>query len=528
QVIFDPAANKDNILYTYDVDGNRLTKELQHSSGSITKTVYVRDASGNTMATYQLTGDPSTGQLTQQLQEWSLYGSSRLGVKNTNLSTRTLSLSSSLNIPRNMTEDLDRTASDDEFFESDRGFKAFEQSNHLGNVLAVVSDKKLGVDNNADGKSDTYGAIVLSAQDYFPFGWIQPNRQYSNSNYRYGFNGKEKADETNKGNYDFGARIYDGRLGRWWSVDPLASHYTDLSPYNFVANTPIQAIDPDGRLIIFINGLWGFPNAVGGGGSIDYWTDWWINGWIDNQGNPVLGAKDIIGDQSALYLDGALGGTPMLAINTDMSLRIEAGYAFGRENAANIIGLLETNADGEIIESIKFVTNSMGAAYERGLSRGIREYVEEENLKIMLHNTNINVQIGEIERQEMNSLISVGEANKKIQELEAQRRVPLNVVFDFVTDLEPHQVTTPDPEVPANRHFYMLTTPDRRNIAERMAVDVNPIIGANEIGLDARGERRMRTHHSAGAPVDALRRGLGRGSRINRDISEEDFLNGDF
>jgi RHS repeat-associated protein len=52
---------------------------------------------------------------------------------------------------------------------------------------------------------------------------IMPGRKYSigNGAYRYGFNGKEKNNEiSGEGNsYDFGARIYDPRLGRWLSTD---------------------------------------------------------------------------------------------------------------------------------------------------------------------------------------------------------------------------------------------------------------------------------------------------------------------
>ena len=73
------------------------------------------------------------------------------------------------------------------------------------------------------------------------------------TSYRFAFNGKEKDDEV-KGvgnSYDYGARIYDPRLGRWLAVDPLARKYTDLSPYSFVGNMPIQAIDPDGKRILF-------------------------------------------------------------------------------------------------------------------------------------------------------------------------------------------------------------------------------------------------------------------------------------
>ena len=69
--------------------------------------------------------------------------------------------------------------------------------------------------------------------------------------YRYGFNGKERDNEINVdgGSYDFGARIYDGRLGRWLSVDPLQAKYPDLSAYNYCANNPILFIDPDGKVV---------------------------------------------------------------------------------------------------------------------------------------------------------------------------------------------------------------------------------------------------------------------------------------
>jgi len=45
---------------------------------------------------------------------------------------------------------------------------------------------------------------------------------------------------------DFGERIYDPTLGRFFSVDPITKEYPELSPYQFASNTPIQAIDLDG------------------------------------------------------------------------------------------------------------------------------------------------------------------------------------------------------------------------------------------------------------------------------------------
>jgi RHS repeat-associated protein len=84
-----------------------------------------------------------------------------------------------------------------------------------------------------------------------------PGRKYvGSSTYRYGFNGKEKDDETNVngGSYDFGARMYDSRLGRWLSLDPLQAKYANLSPYNFTGNSPILYLDPDGKRIVDIHG----------------------------------------------------------------------------------------------------------------------------------------------------------------------------------------------------------------------------------------------------------------------------------
>jgi len=41
-------------------------------------------------------------------------------------------------------------------------------------------------------------------------------------------------------------RIYDPRLGRFLSVDPITKKYPELTPYQFASNTPIRAIDIDG------------------------------------------------------------------------------------------------------------------------------------------------------------------------------------------------------------------------------------------------------------------------------------------
>ena len=78
-----------------------------------------------------------------------------------------------------------------------------------------------------------------------------PGRKFSADNsYRYGFNGKEKDDEVRgEGSaLDFGNRsIYDSRLARFVSADPLSKSYPYLSPYAYAANNPILFVDKDGE-----------------------------------------------------------------------------------------------------------------------------------------------------------------------------------------------------------------------------------------------------------------------------------------
>lgn len=76
------------------------------------------------------------------------------------------------------------------------------------------------------------------------------------SDYRYGFNGNEKYDEV-KGDgvqYDYGFRIYDARIAKFLSVDPLTKQYPMLTPYQFASNRPIDGID--------LEGLEYFPSTI--------------------------------------------------------------------------------------------------------------------------------------------------------------------------------------------------------------------------------------------------------------------------
>lgn len=83
-----------------------------------------------------------------------------------------------------------------------------------------------------------------------------PGRQWSGgSDYRYGFSGVENDKTFNSGALDFGDRIYDSRLGRWFKPDMFMKFYSSVSPYNYCLNSPVQYQDADGNLVIYANGL---------------------------------------------------------------------------------------------------------------------------------------------------------------------------------------------------------------------------------------------------------------------------------
>lgn len=129
------------------------------------------------------------------------------------------------------------------------GDKRYELSNHLGNVLSVVTDRKLiKVDGNGAPLSTTLFPDVLSYSDYYPFGMLVPNRHASSNSYRYGFQGQEKDDEIkgegNSLNYTF--RMHDPRVGRFFAIDPLFRQYPYNSTYAFAENMPIAFIDLEG------------------------------------------------------------------------------------------------------------------------------------------------------------------------------------------------------------------------------------------------------------------------------------------
>jgi hypothetical protein len=123
------------------------------------------------------------------------------------------------------------------------GSRDYKLTNHLGNVLSVITDKKIGV-SSGGSTIDYYRAEVLSQQDYYPFGMTEPERRYKLKDYRFGFNGQEGVNEiTGSGNH-YTAMFWemDPRIGIRWSLDP--KYRIGESRYAVNGNNPIIYTDP--------------------------------------------------------------------------------------------------------------------------------------------------------------------------------------------------------------------------------------------------------------------------------------------
>jgi hypothetical protein len=132
-------------------------------------------------------------------------------------------------------------------FYRESGKKQYELSNHLGNVLTVITDKKIPVENiNITGEVDYFIVEILSATDYSPFGVTLKEREFTSEKYRFGFNTQEKVNEiAGEGNH-YTAEFweYSPRVVMRWNTDPVKRAHK--SPYVINSNNPITNNDPNG------------------------------------------------------------------------------------------------------------------------------------------------------------------------------------------------------------------------------------------------------------------------------------------
>ncbi len=246
----------------FDTNGNRKQQE------DWIYTYYALDASGQAMAIYSRKFEASgTDHFKDhyQLEGWNVYSSKRLGqAKNDRILTGEFDASYT-NSGQGLAFDLATVVptllpfggtnygSNPATYTRELGQKQYELSNHLGNVLETVADRKLAYESNpGSGVVAYYSADVLSYSDYYPFGMQMPGRNGNSGVYRYGFQGQEEDDEVSGSGNSYTAEYwqYDSRLGRRWNIDPVVKYHE--SPYASFANNPIWLIDPTGADTTFL------------------------------------------------------------------------------------------------------------------------------------------------------------------------------------------------------------------------------------------------------------------------------------
>lgn len=279
RIDFSSTSGKDDIKFIYNPMDMRIAKivYLNTDHTEMQYTYYSYDPQGNVMATYDRhqiltydgTNDAEPHEYSDELvlSEHMIYGASRLGVHNQNKLLVSATITQNYIYTPNLEtgiglvwstvtqETFDRT-----YREVER--KYYEFSNHLGNVLEVITDRKIGYDNGTynaefgtktssttDGTYDVYIANVVSYSDYYPYGMLLPGRHGSaGDEYRYGFQGQEMDDEIkgegNSVNYKY--RMHDPRIGRFFAVDPLAPKYPHYTPYGFSGNHVINSVELEG------------------------------------------------------------------------------------------------------------------------------------------------------------------------------------------------------------------------------------------------------------------------------------------
>lgn len=109
---------------------------------------------------------------------------------------------------------------------------------HLGNNRVAFKDAN---SDNVVNSSD-----ILSSTDYYPMGMTHHGEFVQNSNYNYKYQGKEKLLANGYNMYDFGSRMYDASVGRWFNTDPQNQF---SSPYLAMGNNWVTSIDPNGEFV---------------------------------------------------------------------------------------------------------------------------------------------------------------------------------------------------------------------------------------------------------------------------------------
>ncbi|MFQ9736000.1 MAG: RHS repeat domain-containing protein [Alistipes sp.] len=350
QTLSRTAAGSETENYRYTYAGNRMTQLHDSTTGASHSFAYdangnmIRDGANNLDMTYNSTDLlKNVEQGGAILAKYSYLADGRKLTATESAGNGLCYLGSLVYRTQNGTFDLESASfGGGRLVVSSEGLETrYFLTDHLGSVRQVVA---------ADGS-------VIEQNDYYPFGkrWAAVAAPISDNRHR--FSGKEEQAFLSLPYVDFGARMYNPDWGRWFTQDPLLEKYYPIGQYVYCAGNPINQIDFDGNLIIFING---FTANKAQQGTAAYWRKTYKTYSVDFASS----VQAQLDDNNVMYRHGGTG------------LKVETRMLQGELQAVedyDIILQAVLGIDGIPKETIKIITHSMGAAFGKGYVKKLKE-----------------------------------------------------------------------------------------------------------------------------------------------------------
>ena len=247
--------------YTYDNNGNRLTKQavLTGQAGTPQNTNYTYDFE-NRLISLGYTNIPGiTGTQTDSLY-YNGEGLRTQAIRN-NVAATYLYDGANVLVEKDVNNNTTKTYT-----------RGVDFGGGIGSLIAqnTISPAAVGYydynDLGSTANLTTSTGTSASSYSYDAYGNLLTAQAGSDTN-RYLFSTKEF--DSRAGLDYFGARYYDPEIGRWLTPDPLGFGGGQVNLYEYVENNPLNWVDPYGLFIgdVPFKGNPGLPGYSGSGGS---------------------------------------------------------------------------------------------------------------------------------------------------------------------------------------------------------------------------------------------------------------------